>query len=107
MVRDVYSGDEGSIDAAESNAVGCIARFRITADVDPGTLPRIAQQLAYSNVMPIEFHSRVMDSDYAEVRAVLANVSLETCDYIRRKLAQLSVVREVTVVTRDAQETGG
>ncbi len=93
MVRDVYAGDE----QAESGSTRVLRRYRILADVDPMVIGRIAQQLAYSNAMPSEFRMIHVAGDRVEISVTLAGVAADTCEFIRRKIGQLSLVHRVAM----------
>jgi hypothetical protein len=93
MVRDVYAGD----DALPAHAPQRTAHYLIVADADPNVVARVAQQLAFANVSPSEFHMSVDADGVARIHATLVDVAAETCEFIRRKLDQLSTVREVAV----------
>ena len=93
MVRDVYSGDDAQPRAPQAH----VARYRVVADMDPGLVATIAQQLQFSNEAPHEFLMKVGPDGLAEIDATLVGVSAETTEFIRRKLDRMVIVRSVEV----------
>lgn len=91
-MKDVYSGD----DAKPAVAAGFAQTFVVEADDDPDVVSRIAQTLALANRAPDWFTMRGAGAaGTVTITARQRTVDRVQADYIRRKLAQLTSVREV------------
>ncbi len=92
MVRDVYAGDDANPQPKRGTAS---LTFFITAEPEPLTVSRIANQLALSNLPPVSFLMRTLDELHVYVEATMAGLTPSQADLIRRKLLQLSCVHDV------------
>jgi hypothetical protein len=95
VVRDVYAGD----DASPRQHDGGTAHFRVLADADPGVIGRVAHLLALANAPPREFHMTTAADGSVEIRATMSAIAPDTCEFIRRKLAQLALVHRIEVTS--------
>ncbi|MCZ8132606.1 MAG: hypothetical protein O9284_15085 [Steroidobacteraceae bacterium] len=93
MTRDVYAGDEDLPAAAQSEF---IAVLRIEADLDPSALGRVAAAISQRNAVPLDFRC-VVESDACRIEARVKLCSSEDAGFLRRRVAQLTTVREVTL----------
>jgi hypothetical protein len=107
-LRDVYSGDLTTASHASSLVR---AVFEMRADSDPGTLPRVAATLALANVAPLGMSCEREAGGELLITAVLDSVSEVSAELIVRKLQQLSVVFDATLMCeempRSARDQGG
>jgi hypothetical protein len=97
-LRDVYSGDLTTV----SNPRPLVrAVFGVRADADPGTLPRVAAMLALANVAPLRVNCERESTRELLITAVLDGISAVPAELILRKLQQLSVVVEATLMCEE------
>lgn len=99
-LRDVYSGDVESL-VAPQPVVRAI--FEVRVDADPGALTRVAAILAFSNVAPLRVSCERESPDDLVILAVFECLATNSADLILRKLRQLSVVTEVTLLCENEQ----
>jgi hypothetical protein len=78
-----------------SQASGTV--FRVVADVEPSSLPRIAGLLSLANVAPVSLHCVRYGEDRLAVCAMVEDITASTTDLIYRKLSQLTCVHECSV----------
>lgn len=94
MVADVYAGDT---DAASNAAATLPVAFRYTviADAAPDVLVRVSMTLALGSQCPLAVTLTRPEPDIACIDATLPDIVPQSADYIRRKLLQITDVREV------------
>ena len=102
-LRDVYSGDVQST-APPQPVVRAI--FEVRVDADPGALTRVAAILALSNVAPMRVSCERGSPDDLVILAVLERLASNSADLIHRKLRQLSMVTDVTLICEGEQSVG-
>jgi hypothetical protein len=97
-LRDVYSGDL----TTAINPVALVrAVYEVRADADPGTLPRVAAMLALANVAPLRVNCERESTREVLITAVLDGIPAVSAELILRKLQQLSVVVEATLMCEE------
>jgi hypothetical protein len=97
-LRDVYSGD---LTTATDSLAAVRAVFEVRADADPGALTRVAATLALANTAPLPVNCEREGPDEILMTAVLDGITATAADLILRKLKQLSVVVEATVICEE------
>ncbi len=102
-LQDVYPGDVKSM-VSPQPVVRAI--FEVRVDADPGALTRVAAILALSNVAPMRVSCERESSDDLVILAVLERLAANSADLILRKLRQLSVVTDATLICEDQQSVG-
>ncbi|MEZ5459786.1 MAG: hypothetical protein R3E65_10920 [Steroidobacteraceae bacterium] len=97
-LRDVYTGDLTNV----SNPPSLVrAVFEVRADADPGALHRVAAMLALANVAPLRMTCERESTCEILIAAVLDGISVASADLMLRKLQQLSVVVEATLMCEE------
>lgn len=97
-LRDVYSGDL----TPASNSVPLVrAVYEVRADADPGALPRVAAMLALANVAPLRVNCERESNREMLVTVVLDGITAVSAELILRKLQQLSIVVEATLMCEE------
>ena len=102
MVADVYSSDNAVPDGLSNETV----QFLVVADADADVLLRVAAQLRLGNVAPRAGAMTTVDDGIVVMIFVVSGLAASTVESIRRKLLQISTIREVEVVTMPAREQG-
>jgi len=97
-LRDVYSGD---LTTASNPSPVVRAVYEVRADADPGTLPRVAAMLALANVAPLRVNCERESTREVLITAVLDGIPAVSAELILRKLQQLSVVVEATLMCEE------
>lgn len=77
------------------------AIYFVTADADPGMVPRLVEPFSKMSVVPMRIHVSSEDGDGAELGADLriANVTQQTAMLIEKALRRIVGVRQVIVAT--------
>jgi hypothetical protein len=102
-VADVYAGDTAQAQQ-KGHASDETFSFVIEADADADVFGRIANLFNLANVAPRSASLTRLSSDRVKITVDLAHVSHFTADMIRRKLEQLTSVRQLTLSRSGNQE---
>ena len=97
-LRDVYAGD---LKPADGAGVRMRAVFEVRVDCDPGSLPRVMATLALANTAPLRVNCEREGTDELLMTAVVDGVTATAADLILRKLQQLSVVVEASLMCEE------
>ena len=88
--------------APEPNAVDdtVAARFFVTADADPGIVPRLVEPFSKMGIVPTRIHVSSEDGDGSEFSADLraSGITRETAHLIDKALRRIIGVRQVIAV---------
>jgi hypothetical protein len=95
-VADVYAGDTAQAQQ-KGQATEEAFSFVIEADADADVFERIANLFNLANVAPQSASLSRLSAERVRITVDLAHVSQFTADMIRRKLEQLTCVRQLTL----------